>query len=291
MLFVSSHAFPGRSVPEVVAQARQVGVSNVELTAGLIRDDAMRAHIRDAVDSGMRFLTHNYFPPPPEHFVLNVASDDPVSYDRSVAMVREAMAIAHEVKAPFHSLHAGFAVGLTPAMLGQPEVQANAFAKVDFDRGKAYRRMVEAVIKLGDEAAALGLNLLLENNVLAPSFYRRVQRDPLLMTRPEEAIQLVQDVARPNVGLLVDVAHAFVSSHALGFDPHKFLTDAAPHIRALHLSGNDGQRDSNEAFDEQAWFAPRLREFADRTMVIEVYNLDDDSMRRQVDIVQRLTCN
>lgn len=276
-------------MPEVVAQAEEAGVRHIELTAGLTREDALRSDIREARAQGIQFLTHNYFPPPAESFVLNLASDDPATKQSSMTMAREAMAIAHSVGAPFHSMHAGFAVTLTPDMLGKPEAQAAAFEGQKFEREPAYRRMVETAITLADEAATLGLDLLFENNVVAPGFMKRVGRDPLLMTSPDEAMRFVKDVARPNVGLLVDVGHAHVSASALGFDPRRFLDEAAPYVRALHLSGNDGTRDSNNAFGADDWFAGRLKDFASLPMVIEVYGLDRDEMRHQIDVVRSLT--
>ncbi|HVT30299.1 MAG TPA: sugar phosphate isomerase/epimerase family protein [Lacipirellulaceae bacterium] len=288
-VFVSSHALPGRTVPDVVALAASAGVRHIELTAGLTRADTMLDEILSARAEGVEFLTHNYFPPPPQSFVLNVASDDADTKKASMSMAREAMSIAAAVGAPFHSMHAGFAVSLTPDMLGKPEMQAAAFAEAKFDRAKAYRRMVETAVLLADEAKDLGIDLLFENNVVTAGFMNRVGRDPLLMTSPDEAMQFVRDVARTNVGLLVDVGHANVSAAALGFDRRRFLDDAAPFVRALHLSGNDGTRDSNKPFGPDDWFADQLKDFCSVPIVVEVYGLDVDGLRRQVEIVQSLT--
>jgi sugar phosphate isomerase/epimerase len=98
----------------------------------------------------------------------------------------------------------------------------------------------------------------------------------------------VADVNDPAFGLLVDVGHAKVSATALGFDPVEFLESIAEHVDAFHLSDNDGSRDQNRMFGEDAWFAPLLRDFNDKTMVIEVYKLTAAERREQVRILDRI---
>ena len=279
--FVSSLAFAARNIEALLAEARAADIRNLELTAGLRRCDNLRTRLEEAARSGFRFVTHNYFPPPTSDFVLNLASEDAEAVAQSIAIVREALAIASAVGAPFHSVHAGFAVPLTPELLGRPDAQSAAFAGRPVDRSGAYARMVAVTSTLAADAADLGLDLLIENNVLAPETARQLGTNPFLLVDAEESCRFVADVAASNVGLLVDVGHVKVSATALGFDPVTFLDKVASHVRALHLSDNDGQRDSNGLISEESWFIRHLPRFADRAIVIETYGGTAADLARQ----------
>jgi hypothetical protein len=80
-----------------------------------------------------------------------------------------------------------------------------------------------------------------------------------------------------------------VSATALGFDVHDFMAAVKPYIRALHLSDNDGREDQNLPFTDKAWFYPLLHDFAGLPMVIEAYNLDDETMLSQRALLRRAT--
>jgi sugar phosphate isomerase/epimerase len=107
----------------------------------------------------------------------------------------------------------------------------------------------------------------------------------LLLTEGYEICRFFEDLERPNVGLLLDVAHAKVSSTALGFNVNDFVDKVAPHVRCLHLSDNDGRTDSNQPLNEDFWFIPRLREFSHCEIVIEAYRLKPSVMKSQLELV------
>ena len=123
---------------------------------------------------------------------------------------------------------------------------------------------------------------------ISPVYLARAPANPLLMTDADEIVGFMADVGRPNVGFLIDMGHTKVSATALEYDPQAFLTRVAPHVRALHLSDNDGQEDQSLPFGREAWFFPRLKEFRSVPWVIEAYELSDDAMRRQLDFLREV---
>lgn len=285
-LWMSSGAFQTRDVAGVLAGARANGVTGVELSSGLAYSPDLLTTVRAAHDVGdLRFLVHNYFPPPEQPFVLNVAAEGE-GLRQTRALCSRALHLAKDVGAPFYSIHAGFAATLRAEQLGRPAEQAKALSAADIDREGGRARMVETVRAVADEAADLGLRLLIENNVISPVYLEQMPINPLLLTQADECTAFFEEVARANVGLLLDVAHVKVSATAQGFDPHRFIETVADWVGCLHLSDNDGREDTNQPVRTDSWFVPHLKDFVDCPWVIEAYNLDGATQRSQLELLR-----
>lgn len=288
-LWFSSGAFKAKDVAGVLAEARELGVQGIELSSGLRCSEQEMELIRaERANASQRFLVHNYFPAPEKPFVLNIAALDEESLQPSKQMARKALHIARDLGSPFYSVHAGFAARLRPEQLGKPQEQAASLTAADIDRSRAYAVMLENVRELADYAKDLGVELLVENNVISPLYLQRMPVNPLLLTEGAEIRDFFEELDRDNVGLLLDVAHAKVSATALGFDVDNFVDQVAPYTRCLHLSENNGQEDTNEPFGRSAWFVPRLKEFSHCEVVVEAYRLEPGVIRTQLEFLQRV---
>jgi sugar phosphate isomerase/epimerase len=285
-IYMSSGAFRVRTVPGVIAEARRLGITHVELSSGLAHDPNLAGNIANGMEAGLTFLVHNYFPAPTEARVLNLTASNADDLAWSLDHCRRALDLSRYVGGGFYSLHSGYAASIKAALLGRPDAQAAALKGTRIDREQAYQLMIRSVREIADYAAERGLNLLLENNVISPVYLEKVPVNPLLMTDADEILRFMNEIDRPNVGFLIDVGHARVSATALGFDPYSFMERVAPHVRALHLSDNDTREDQNLPFSKASWFFPLLKNFADVPKVIEAYALDDDTMRRQLDLLR-----
>ncbi len=286
-LYLSTGAFAETDLSALIAECSTLGCG-LEFTANFPPAPDWPARITAAQQPAVPLLVHNYFPPPALPFVLNLAATEPAIRNASVGLARTAIDLSAAVGAPFYSVHSGFAMNLSADQLGRPEAQAALSADHLIDRGVALATFRESVTELARYAAARGLDLLLENNVVTPTQSAAGRAETLLLTHPHECRDFLNDLAAPNVGLLLDVAHARVAGTALGFDPAEFFTVCAEHLRALHLSDNDGQRDSNQPFTGDAWFAPALRDLRDCPMVIEVYRLDSTARAAQLATLRTL---
>lgn len=123
-------------------------------------------------------------------------------------------------------------------------------------------------LELASYAASHGMRMFVENHAISPG--NGPQGTKLLpMTQAEELVRLIKEVDHPALGLLVDMGHLKVAAQTLGFDKHRFLDQVAPYTGALHLSDNNGQRDSHEVFGPDSWFLPRLRDFDDAVIILE----------------------
>ena len=281
--YFSTGSFQTKELDRIVSLCIEHGLA-LELSSGL----PYRADFRESLRRGegkLSFLVHNYFPPAAVPFVLNLASDDEGTRARSIALCRESIDLCAELGSPFYSVHAGFCLRLEPSDLGDPTRQGK-MAQTS-PREEAYQRFLEAVHSLSRYAARKGVAILVENNVLARENLAPDGSHPLLLAEVSELRRFCSDIGSA-AGLLLDTGHAKVSAATVGGRPEAYLEDLAPFIGCLHLSDNDGRRDSNLPISAGSWFAPFLPRFAALPLVLEVYAISLDQMLAQRHMVTQL---
>lgn len=267
--------------------ARAHGLDKIELSSGMNHEPEIHRLLEKEIELGeIELLIHNYFPAPAQSFVLNIASLDAEGLEKTKIFAECAINLASKVGASFYSIHAGFAANLRPEHLGKPGHLADVLTEADIDRDTAYQIMVATTRELAEHAAELGLSLLVENNVISPVFLEKMPLNPLLLTEAREITRFFKDVGKTNVGLLLDVGHARVSANAQGWSLNNFIDAVGDHVQCLHLSDNDGITDSNQSVVPDSWFLPQLKHFKNCEMVIEVYDMNYDDMRQQIDLIQ-----
>lgn len=260
---------------------------NIELSSGFTYHPDFLNQLNDIPSEPLKYLVHNYFPPPSHPFVLNLASERRELLDASLRLCRQAIDLCGVLHCPFYSVHAGFALDLKPGDLGNPLLQWKR-AKNSFNRNTALDIFATSVMELAQYAQERNIDLLVENNVTTAENIDVNGRSPLLLSRPEEIQHFFDVCCSRNVGLLLDVAHAKVSANAFKLQPEQFFELLGPYIKALHLSDNDGLRDSNQPFGRDAWFAPFLPAYAARPMVIEVCGLGVEDILAQKRLLEEL---
>jgi sugar phosphate isomerase/epimerase len=224
-----------------------------------------------------QFLVHNYFPPPTEPFVLNLASGDKGIRRRSLDLVSEALALTARLGAPFYSVHAGFVTdptsfGATSFVFPMPASPNEAQSAMG-----RFTRALEIALNC---AQRFGVQLLVENNVCSPE-----QRGKLLLQTAEEYLSLFRALRSPYLGVLLDTGHLNVTAHTLGFDRISFVDKVAPYIRAFHIHDNDGSADTHQPVKPGSWVLDVLGrpEFAGLPIVVETRFEAVTDLRRYVD--------
>jgi sugar phosphate isomerase/epimerase len=277
MIFISTGGVRTKTASETAIDLCQHGIPAVELSGGAY-SSTYEADLL-ALRKDLVFQVHNYFPPPAQPFVFNLASSDPGVTERSVQQVREAMRLAVALDRPVYSFHAGFRINPQVSELGQPLGR-----HVLRDRTSALEQFGEKVLLLAEEARREGVTLLVENNVLNAVNLATFGEDPLLLTNPDEIISFMKRMPS-NVGLLLDVAHLKVSARSLGFnlvDAHALVK---PWIQGYHLSDNDGTEDSNEIVTADSWFWDVINPGLDY-YTLEVYWTSSAELAKQYEFVK-----
>lgn len=279
--FVSTGAFRSRSLRNIVNAAVAARVDRIELGSGTDWVPDMLDGVRETSGRHIRYLVHNYFPPHRVPFVLNLAASNPEVLARSEAHCRAAIDLSVELGALFFSVHAGFAFSARPEQLGHDLIGAPRIALEE-----AHGIFVQALRRLCAYAAPRSIDVLVENNVIAPFNLVNGRNLIGLCATADDILRTQADVGALNFGFLIDVGHLKVTANALGFDMHEFLDRVGPCVGAFHLSDNDGTADQNYTFDGNAWFMPRLAEFAHAPMILEAYKLDIDTIRAMCRLIE-----
>jgi sugar phosphate isomerase/epimerase len=272
MIFVSTGGQRVQTAKETALEFYNHGIPGVELSGGAFSATCEIDLI--ALPKELTLQVHNYFPPPANPFVLNLASNDIKISEQSVNHVRAAMRLAVLLRNPVYSFHAGFRINPRVADLG------GKLGRYDLiDRNIALDLFGERVEMLAEEARREGVTLLIENNVINIANISTYGDNPLLLTHPDEIADFMARMPS-NVGLLLDVAHLKVSAKTLEFDAicaHETLKDW---IKGYHLSDNDGTADSNECIHRNSWFWDVLKPDLDYYS-LEVYQTSIPSLVKQ----------
>lgn len=276
MVFVSTGGARDKSGVDTSAEYLENGICDVELSGGMYQPNQLSR--LKALASGINFQIHNYFPPPKEPFVLNLASFDEVIAATSYQHVITAMNWAVELGRPVYSFHAGFLIDPHVKELGK-SIQKRELN----DRAKALEVFGEKIMSLSEIARQQGVSLLIENNVLSANNLQNFNGDPMLFSRPEEMTQFMCKMP-DNVGLLLDVAHLKVSAKSLGFSPVEAHNQVRKYIKGYHLSDNDGLSDSNQAVTDKSWFWEVIQSGLDYYS-LEVYKTAPDELFKQRELV------
>ena len=212
-------------------------------------------------------MLHNYFPPPADPFVLNLASEDPETASRSRQMVKDALDLSADIGASHYAVHSGYCFDPSVASLGKPLVGV-----ARFDREAAFDRLLANVTELARYATECGVRLMIENHVLARFNLEKYGDNPLLLADPHEILEFF-DVIDADLALLLDVGHLKVSATTLGFDLDEGMRTLLPLAEGFHLSENSGMADDHRSFDESVWFLPYL-EGRNDFMTVEIHSAD-----------------
>lgn len=267
--YLSSSCTRSHRIVDAVRRIEQAGWPRVELTGGTEWYPEIFNDLERLRRDGVQLLCHNYFPPPRESFVVNLASLDEEIRTRSIKLVHDALELSARLGAREYGVHAGFLVDLR---VGEAGLAANRQRL--YDRKESIARFVDAHVELADCARRHGVRLYLENNVYGQRNHALFGADcPFLLTCSSDYAELADRMA---FSLLLDVAHLKVSCATLHLD---FRTEFA-HLAQLsdywHISDNDAAEDTNEPVGANTLLARILAEeaYLPRLATIEVDGLE-----------------
>ena len=281
MIYISSFCIKAKTVRESIERLASLGYRRIELSGGMAKEEDMtRTLLSLKKDFGVDLICHNYFPPPPENFVLNLASLDDGIFRKSVDHFKKAVELSQQLEAPVFGLHAGFFMDIPVEQIGkQIKLQKLYDQQACFDR---FCKGFEEIKRRSGK-----IKLYVENNVLSATNYKEFGGvNPLMLTSFADYIELKK---RLDFELLLDVGHLKVSAQTFNFNFQKELKNFWPQSDYIHISDNDGLGDSNQGLLLNSDLVLFLRENSLKNKVLTLeMRIDEASLKTSYLILEKL---
>ena len=281
MIYVSSSCSKQKRIDYAIKELVEYGFHNIELSGGTEYYESYEEDIFELKEKyNLNYLVHNYFPPPKEDFVLNLASLDDTIFEKTLRQLRKAVQFARLLETDKFGFHAGFYVDININEIGKAIAVYNLS-----DTKRAYVRFCDGFNLIRNEAKKM--EIYIENNVYSKTNFNIYgSQNPFMLTSPTEYKELQQHI---NFKLLLDVAHLYVSSRALGFDFDANLEHMIMQTDYIHLSNNDGFSDQNKSFNSDSNLLNKIKKkhLKDKTITLEIYT-GLNSLRKSFDRIATL---
>ena len=268
MIYISSSCVKASLIKDSIEKLYEYGFQNIEFSGGTRPYDEMESDILNFKNKyDLNYLCHNYFPPPQENFVLNLASLNKDIYERSFNHVKQALDLSARIGADKFAVHAGFLIDIPLNEIGQ-----SVSSKQLFDEVKAKEQFFEAVKQLKIVADKYRIKLYIENNVVSTQNFKNFgNTNPFFICSKQDAEEFIKLV--PSVQILVDLAHLKVSCKTLELNFEEQADYFLNITDYVHLSDNDGLSDSNKEIEQDSNVYEVLRKanLKNKTFTLEVY--------------------
>jgi len=250
MIYVSTVCVQRDKVRDSVETLARHGFRNIELSGGT-------KHYEDYEDDlfglkekyNLNYLIHNYFPPPKEDFVLNLASMDEGGYQKTLDHYEAAINLSRKLGADKFGIHAGTFIDVKCAELGKKIGRRKLSG-----RSKATERFCKAYTLLKEKAE--NVEVYIENHVLSYTNARTYQgHNPLMLTDYNSYLGLKNLI---DFKLLLDVGHLKVSANSLNLSLDDELSKMMSESDYVHLSDNDGLHDQHKPFSKDSSLLRKL---------------------------------
>ena len=220
---------------------------NIELTGNVEYEPGLERLLLELRDvCGLKVCLHNYYPPQPEEFVLNLASRDPAIMAQCQTLVTEAISLSQTLGQSLFTCHPGFRHNLLPRQLDNFFVTSDTR---ECNREDFYKTVDELVSGVLPQNFRLGIENLSPKSPDDPYSFLTNDRDI------EYFLDYYKDEER--MGILLDLGHLEVAAFHCGFDRsaciEKILRDHASRIFEIHVSDNDGRRDDHRVTSPDSW--------------------------------------
>jgi sugar phosphate isomerase/epimerase len=265
MIFVSTSCLKHNKIKDSVQQLSENGFKNIELSGGTEFYESFEDDLLELKDKhNLNYRCHNYFPPPKNPFVLNLASLNDETFNKSFDHLFRAIDLSKRLGAKKYGFHAGFFIDIKLNEIGKKLSIEDLF-----DKDKAIERFCNAynVVKKKTNNP----DLFIENNVFSKSNYDTFKgNNPFMMTSFKDYEYLKQKI---DFNLLLDVAHLKVSANSLSLNWHEEFEKMIDVSNYIHISDNDGFHDQNKQFTETSELYQMLKKnnTVNKDFTLEIY--------------------
>lgn len=265
MIYISSSCVKFNTIAESVEFLAKNGIKHIELSGGTTYYPDLENDLLELKDKyKLSYQVHNYFPPPQEHFVLNLASLNTEINNTALNHCKKAIALAQNLGANKYGIHAGFFIDPVVDDLGKKMRKSTISNK-----SEAIQQFCKGFNILQNNSGPI--DLYVENNVISASNYKTYNENIFMLTNSNEYFALKKDI---DFNLLLDIAHLKVSCNTLGLKFEKEFEILWEQSNYIHLSDNDGFHDSNESISINSSFYNLLKnqKFDGKIFSLEIYN-------------------
>jgi sugar phosphate isomerase/epimerase len=266
MIFVSSACLRNKKIKDSVKELADNGFTNIELSGGTEYYDNFEVDLLNLKkDYNLNYQCHNYFPPPKNHFVLNLASLNDQTFNTSFNHLKQAISLSERLGAKNFGFHAGFFIDIRLGEIGKKLTKDNLF-----NEKKSITKFCNAFKLL--QKIDNSVNLFIENNVFSKSNAETyIGENPFMLTHFVEYQSLKKKI---DFNLLLDVAHLKVSVKTLGLDWNKEFKNMMINSSYIHISDNDSFHDLNNRLmkDSSLFLLLKESDTRNKDFTLEIYD-------------------
>ena len=266
MIYISSSSSKKTNIIECIEEIYQHGYTNIELSGGTKYYEGIESDLLDIQQRlSINLLLHNYFPPPKNAFILNLASLNEEIFEQSMTHCKRAIDLSIQLGCTKYAVHAGFFIDIQLQEVGKKLTREKLF-----DIPTATRKFCNAYNELKTYTKGK-LTLYLENNVISNDNYQTFnQVNPFLLTDFNSFMELQDHL---DFDILLDLAHLKVSCNTLDYIFGDHLEKLITTTNYIHISDNDGLSDGNKGIvkDSDLLQAIGRHDITDKTITLEIY--------------------
>ncbi|MCK5535258.1 MAG: sugar phosphate isomerase/epimerase [Bacteroidales bacterium] len=266
MIYISSSCVKHTNIKDSVQELVDNGFRNIELSGGTeyyegFIDDLLE--LKEKYD--LNYLCHNYFPPPQQHLVLNLASLNDEIYLQTFEHLKSAIELSKKLGASRFGFHAGFFLDIKVSEIGKKLSKDNLF-----DKDKAINRFCNGFKELSILAG--DIELYIENNVYSITNAETYSNENIFMLTTYEEFKALDTII--DFRLLLDVAHLKVSSSTFDLSFEYELSNMINNSNYIHISDNDALHDLNNSLNENSNLVELLKQqdLKNKDFTLEIYD-------------------
>lgn len=267
MIYVSSSCSNNTKIKDSILELVKNGFYNIELSGGTKYYKDIEADLIELKKKyKLNFLLHNYFPPPREEFVLNLASLDDEIYNKSLKQYKSAILLSKKLGAKVYGIHAGYFIDFKPDEAGKDIIKRDLF-----DKEESLKRFCDGFRILKKEAEDCDIELYIENNVLSHYNYSKFDsKSPFMLIDKFDYDNLTN---RIDFKLLLDIAHLKVSLNSIGKKIGDQLGQLISSSDYIHVSENNGLSDQNNQIHKNSDIIHLLSQYdlKNKNITLEIY--------------------
>ena len=264
LIYISSSCIKNKTVFETVKILADQGIKNIELSGGHVyQENFLNDLVQLKKNYSLNYSIHNYFPPPKENFVLNIASCNDIIFQKTINFYKNTINLCEKLNVSKYGMHGGFLIDPKPKELGSTISNHDLYLKKN-----SLQQMLSGYKTLNKNK---NIKLYFENNVLSKKNLERFKTNPFLLTDTNSFRELKKSI---DFNLLLDLAHLKVSCKSLNLNFYDEANSLIKETDYLHISGNDGNHDSNNSIIEDKQLIKVLdkNNLKSKTITLEIYD-------------------